>query len=106
HYKVISVIYPVLSSLMELRTLYTEILTEVTNRSSAGKPTGPFERFRFGKVILEFRAERGYSSSVGWDIITAFAEQLLQGQLPMTFMCHIAPPGSDVGIEVKLGVLI
>ncbi|KAL9615953.1 MAG: hypothetical protein Q9204_008637, partial [Flavoplaca sp. TL-2023a] len=106
HYKVISVIYPVLSSLMELRTLYTEILTEVTNRSSAGESTGPFERFKFGKVILEFRAERGYSSAVGWDIIAAFAEQLLQGQLPMTFMCHIAPPGSDVGIEVKLGVLI
>lgn len=91
---------------MELRTLYTEVLTEVTSRSSAGELTGPFERFQFGKVILEFRAERGYSSSVGWDIITAFAEQLLQAQLPMTFECHIAPPESDVGIEVKLGVLI
>lgn len=91
---------------MELRTLYADVLSEVKSRSSAGERTGQFERFEFGKVVLEFRAERGYSPSVGWDIITAFAEQLLQGQLPMTFSCHIAPPDSDVGIEVRLGVLI
>ncbi|KAL8847718.1 MAG: hypothetical protein Q9221_007238 [Calogaya cf. arnoldii] len=106
HYRVISVIYPVLSSLMDLRTLYTGILTEVARRSSDGHLTAQAETFTCGKVVLQFRAERGYSYSVGWDIVAAFTETLLQGQLPMTFVCHIAPPGSDVGIQVELRVLL
>ncbi|CAL8583284.1 hypothetical protein XPA_008911 [Xanthoria parietina] len=106
HYQVISVIYPIFSSWRELQTLYNAVLSEVARRSSAGGLTGPVETWTFGKVQLSFRAERGYSPSVGWDIVTAFAEQLLQGQLPMTFTCHIAPPESDVGIQVELTVLV
>ncbi|KAI4223017.1 MAG: hypothetical protein L6R36_005725 [Xanthoria steineri] len=106
NYQVISVIYPIVSSWRELQTLYNSVLSEVARRSSAGGLTGPVETWTFGKVQLSFRAERGYSSSVGWDIVTAFAEQLLQGQLPMTFTCHIAPPESDVGIQVELKVLV
>ncbi|KAL8673468.1 MAG: hypothetical protein Q9168_002110 [Polycauliona sp. 1 TL-2023] len=106
HYEVISVIYPIVSSLLDLRHFYTGILSDVARSSAAGGLTGPVMRYDLGKVALEFRAERGYSASVGWDIVTAFTEQVLRGELPMTFTCHIAPPGSDVGIQVELSVLV
>ncbi|KAL8913150.1 MAG: hypothetical protein Q9171_001944 [Xanthocarpia ochracea] len=107
HYRVISVIYPVISSMMELRTLYAWTLDEIYDKISAGDRTGPVERFKFGKAVLEFRAERGYSTSVGWYVVKEFAEKmLLEGEFPMTYTCHIAPPGSDVGIQVTLSILL
>ena len=92
--------------MMELRTLYAWTIDELYDKMSAGDQSGPVERFKFGKAVLEFKAERGYSTSVGWHIVREFAEKMLEGQFPMTYTCHIAPPGSDVGIQITLSILL
>ncbi|KAL8811169.1 MAG: hypothetical protein Q9223_005139 [Gallowayella weberi] len=106
-YQVLNVIMPIVSSQVELRTLYEDILTQGTAHRTPGELTGRRVRFEFGKVVLEFLAERGFVSQVvGWDIVLAFAEKMLEGGLPMTYVCHVAPPWSRAGIQIALSVLV
>ncbi|KAL8798986.1 MAG: hypothetical protein Q9182_006231 [Xanthomendoza sp. 2 TL-2023] len=106
-YRVLNVIMPIVSTQVELRALYNRILTQGTDKQAAGVLTGRRVRFEFGKVVLEFLAEQGFDSQiVGWDIVLAFAEKMLEGGLPMTYICHVAPPWSQAGIQIALSVLV
>ncbi|KAI4248059.1 MAG: hypothetical protein L6R40_001148 [Gallowayella cf. fulva] len=101
-YQIFNVIFPILSSHMELRTLYTETLNEVSLKMAAGDVARTRERFHFGKYVLEFLLQPGhYRDSIGWEYVTAFAEKMLESQLPMTYLCHIYPPGSDAGMQLE-----
>ncbi|KAL8954833.1 MAG: hypothetical protein Q9193_007062, partial [Seirophora villosa] len=57
-----------------------------------------------GQYTLQFMAERGFDDVVHWEIIQAFVEKMLESTFPATFVAHIAPPGSDVGIAIKMWV--
>ncbi|KAL8699341.1 MAG: hypothetical protein Q9224_001459 [Gallowayella concinna] len=106
-YRVINVIMPIIGTRMELSTLYNRVLTEGTASRADRALRSPWVTFRFGKVILEFLVEQGYlPQDVGWDIVIAFAEKMLEGELPMTYVCHIAPPWSEAGIQITLSVLV
>ncbi|KAL8907077.1 MAG: hypothetical protein Q9207_001618 [Kuettlingeria erythrocarpa] len=68
-------------------------------RMLTNDPTSTISELYFGQYTMQFRAERGFGMPLYWEIIEAFVETLLQGTVPMTFMAHIAPPDSDVGMS-------
>ncbi|KAL8698721.1 MAG: hypothetical protein Q9201_006420 [Fulgogasparrea decipioides] len=101
-FKLFSFITPTLPSLAELRFFYESILSEVGMKASQGQSTYWKMDFGWGRYALQFAVEQGYSGSVGWDIITAFAEKMLEMKVPMTFICHITPPHRIAGILIEL----
>ncbi|KAI4204091.1 MAG: hypothetical protein LQ346_001667 [Caloplaca aetnensis] len=104
HYKVINLLYPTIPALLELRTFYHSILADMDYRMLTNDPTSALSELYFGDYTMQFRAERGFGMPLYWEIIESFVEKLLEGTVPITFMAHIAPPGSDVGVSVKMWV--
>ncbi|KAL8929909.1 MAG: hypothetical protein Q9208_001053 [Pyrenodesmia sp. 3 TL-2023] len=104
HYQVLSLLYPTIPALLELRTFYHNILAEMDYRMLVNDPTTTLSELSFGEYTMQFMAERGFGMPLHWEIIESFVETLLQGTVPMTFMAHIAPPGSDVGVSVRMWV--
>ncbi|KAL8712336.1 MAG: hypothetical protein Q9220_003487 [cf. Caloplaca sp. 1 TL-2023] len=102
HWEVFNVIVPAVTSAVELRKFYEFLINEAAHRVFTGDPADKLIRSTFGKVSIEFIAERGYGAPIAWEIVEAFAEKMLEGIIPVTFICHVAPPGSDVGIQISL----
>ncbi|KAL8734787.1 MAG: hypothetical protein Q9181_003048 [Wetmoreana brouardii] len=101
-FQLFSLITPTLPSLTELRFLYNNILFETGQKASQGQLTSWRMEYYLGRYALEFVVEKGFSDVVGWDIITAFAEKMLEMRAPMTFICHVAPPHQIAGVIIYL----
>lgn len=69
-----------------------------------GEAPGAVAEFSIGQFTLSLIAEKGFKSVVDWGIIFELVDQLMDGTVPITFMCHVAPPGSVAGIAIKLWV--
>ncbi|KAL8644225.1 MAG: hypothetical protein Q9210_007362, partial [Variospora velana] len=104
HYRIMSLILPAAPALLDLRRFYNAILDEVNNRIITGDSADAVIEPSFGKYTLQFMAERGFDTVVHWEIVEAFVEKMLESTIPATFMAHIAPPESDVGIVIKMWV--
>ncbi|KAL8950124.1 MAG: hypothetical protein Q9222_003824 [Ikaeria aurantiellina] len=102
HWEVFNVIVPAATSMVELRNFYELLINEATHRLFLGELADKTIKSTYGRLSIEFVAERGYSSSVAWEVVEAFAEKMLEGLIPVTYICHVAPPGSDVGIQISL----
>ncbi|KAI4118041.1 MAG: hypothetical protein LQ345_001841 [Seirophora villosa] len=104
HYRIISLILPAAPALLDLHRFYNGILDQVAHRIVLGDPAAAVVESSLGQYTLQFMAERGFDTVVHWEIIQAFVEKMLESTFPATFAAHIAPPGSDVGIVIKMWV--
>ncbi|KAL8970887.1 MAG: hypothetical protein Q9197_003564, partial [Variospora fuerteventurae] len=105
HYRIMSLILPAAPALLDLRRFYKAILDEVNHRIITGDVASAVIEPSLGRYTLQFMAERGFDTLVHWEIVEAFVEKMmLESTVPATFMAHIAPPESDVGIVIKMWV--
>ncbi|KAI4183287.1 MAG: hypothetical protein L6R41_005482 [Letrouitia leprolyta] len=103
-YQLFNFITPVIPALFDLKGFYLKILQDVEQRMRKGEAPGAVAEFSIGQFTLSLIAEKGFKSVVDWGIIFELVDQLMDGTVPITFMCHVAPPGSVAGIAIKLWV--
>lgn len=104
-FQLFSVITPIIPAITNLQYLYNHIIYEVSNRLSSGELAGDRIEAVVGQYRLQFAAQTGYGPSIGWEVVMAFVEKMLENRFPMTFICHISPPGSQApgnGILIRL----
>ncbi|KAL8720902.1 MAG: hypothetical protein Q9181_007823 [Wetmoreana brouardii] len=99
-YELFAIISPMTAALADLRYFYSMLAGNVDQRDSMGEIAGNRVVATLGRYSLQFIADRSYGPSVGWDVIKAFAEKMLENQFPMTFKCHVSPPES-VGLGAE-----
>ncbi|KAI4128742.1 MAG: hypothetical protein LQ338_002585 [Usnochroma carphineum] len=104
HYRVFRVLTPAIPALLQLRHFYHSILQEVAHQVFLGEAPVTIVEPYLGEITMQFMAERGFQHAVDWGIIEAFVERMLENTVPMTFMCHISPPGTMTGIRISLWV--
>ncbi|KAL9011624.1 MAG: hypothetical protein Q9173_003541 [Seirophora scorigena] len=100
HYRIILLILPATPALLDLHRFYNAILDQVAHRIVAGDLAAAIVEPSLGQYTLHFMAERGFDN----EIVQAFVEEMLESTVPATFAGHIAPPGSDVGVVIKMWV--
>ncbi|KAI4173663.1 MAG: hypothetical protein LQ343_002838 [Gyalolechia ehrenbergii] len=101
-YQIVQYLTPAFPALTGLKYLYFKILEEAEHRMVSGEISSAVMEITLGAFTLSFTAERGYSNVVPWYIIIEFVDQMLESTVPITYNCHIAPPGSVAGIAIKL----
>ncbi|KAL8691051.1 MAG: hypothetical protein Q9218_003635 [Villophora microphyllina] len=108
-YELFSLIMPAAPALLDLRHLYKGIIRGAAAHSMFDVATADtITEFVYGGYKIWFAAEPGYGQPVGWDIIRAFAEKMLESSVPITFGCHVAPPeghwfGNGIWIRLFVG---
>ncbi|KAL8938757.1 MAG: hypothetical protein Q9211_003063 [Gyalolechia sp. 1 TL-2023] len=103
-YRLLHYLTPAIPAITQLRLFYWKILVEAEQRMLVGEAADTVMELSVGAFTLSFTAEKGYSNVVPWYIIIEFVEKMLEGMVPVTFNCRIAPPGSVAGIVIKLWV--
>ena len=104
HYQIFNLISPVIPAITELRRFYIQAWQEVDRVASIGEDGTAVSELSLGEFTLSFRAEAAYANTVDWEIILAFVEKMMESTVPVTFLCHVAPPDKVAGIIIQLWV--